>query len=71
MAQREKIVALCLALEDVTRIEQNEELLKKYYEKEKYVSCFLEWIDSEPPIWKLFAWLKWKKNKPEMGCYND
>lgn len=71
MMQREKIVSLCLALEDVTGIEQNEELLKKYYEKEKYVSCFLEWIDSEPPVWKLFAWVKWKKNKPERMCYND
>lgn len=71
MAQREKIVALCLALENITGIPQNEELLEKYNQKVKYVFNFCAWIDSEPPIWKLFAWLKWKKNKPERMCYND
>lgn len=37
----------------------------------KYISDFITWIDSEPPVWKLFAWVKWKKNKPERMCYND
>lgn len=71
MAQREKIVALCLALENITGIPQDEELLEKYNQKVKYVSDFCAWIDSEPPVRNLFAWLKWKKNKPERENYND
>ena len=71
MMQRTKIESLLFALKDITGISQDEELLKKYEQKAKYVSDFVSWIDSMPPIWKLFAWLKWKKNKPERVCYND
>lgn len=71
VSQRTQIAALLLALDDAIGISQHEELLEEYKQKVKYVSDFVSWIDSEPPMWRLLEWRRWKNSKPERIVKND
>lgn len=45
---------------------QNEILARNRREKKRYEwACYVEeWLAKEPPVWKIFEWIIWRKNKP-------
>lgn len=36
----------------------------RYNRKLEFISHFDEWLATEPPIWRIFSWRKWKKARP-------
>lgn len=44
---------------------ERQEKKRRYNQKLEWIAAFEKWLASEPPIWKLFSWRRWKKNKPE------
>lgn len=43
---------------------ERQEKKRRYNQKLEWISAFEIWLDSEPPIWRLFAWWEWKNSRP-------
>ena len=37
---------------------------KRYNLKILYIAQMLGWLDREPPMYRLFAWHRWKRQRP-------
>ena len=38
---------------------------RRYEMRLAYIRRFCQWARREPPIWKLPAWIKWLRERPE------
>jgi len=45
---------------------ERQEKKRRFNQKMEYVAQFNAWLMKEPPMWKLRAWLHWKKTRPVM-----
>lgn len=43
---------------------ERQEKKRRYNARLEYISHFDKWLESEPPMIRIFAWRKWKKNRP-------
>lgn len=43
---------------------EKQEHRKRYNRKLIYIAEFDKWLDSEPSMFNLIAWHKWKKQRP-------
>ena len=43
---------------------ERQEKKRRYNARLEYISHFEKWLESEPPMIRIFAWRKWKKNRP-------
>ena len=48
---------------------ERQEKKRRYNQKLEWISNFEKWLASEPPIWKLFAWRRWKNSRPAV-CHS-
>lgn len=46
---------------------ESKEHKKRYNQKLEYIAKFDKWLDSEPSMFNLIAWHKWKKQRPNWG----
>ena len=30
-----------------------------------FIAAFYRWLAEEPPMWRVFAWRRWKRQRPE------
>ena len=44
---------------------EKQEKKRRYNQKLEWIAAFEKWLENEPPIWKLFAWRRWKNSRPE------
>lgn len=43
---------------------ESREHKRRYNQRLQYISVFNKWLDSEPPMFRLISWSKWKKRRP-------
>ena len=46
------------------QMSERQEHKKRYNLRLQYIAEFGKWLDREPPIWKIFAWRRWKAERP-------
>ena len=44
---------------------ERQEHKKRYNLRLQYIAEFGKWQDREPPMWKIFAWHRWKAERPK------
>lgn len=44
---------------------------RKYALSKQYWSAYYQWKNREPSRWRIFAWLKWKKERPHKPKWID
>ncbi|MBQ9269706.1 MAG: hypothetical protein IJ206_09350 [Oscillospiraceae bacterium] len=44
---------------------QSREHKRRYNQRLEYIAAFQKWMDREPPRWKLLAWRRWSKERPQ------
>ena len=37
-----------------------------FQEFNEFHRCFVQWVQSEPPKWRIFAWIRWRLQKPKL-----
>ena len=43
---------------------ESREHKKRYNMRLQYIAEFDKWMESEPPMWRVFSWRKWKSQRP-------
>ncbi|MBQ2641332.1 MAG: hypothetical protein IJG15_04970 [Lachnospiraceae bacterium] len=43
---------------------ESREHKRRYNLRLQYIAEFCKWQDREPPMWRVFAWNRWKKERP-------
>lgn len=43
---------------------ERQEHKKRYNQRLQYIAEFGKWLDREPPMWRIFAWRRWKAERP-------
>ena len=43
---------------------ERQEKKTRYNQRLRYIAEFIKWQDSEPPMWRVFKWRKWKQERP-------
>lgn len=43
---------------------ERQEKRKRYNERAEYITKVMKWVESEPPKWKIFKWIKWQNSIP-------
>lgn len=43
---------------------ESREHKRRYNQKLEYIALFDKWLEAEPPMIRVIAWHKWKKQKP-------
>lgn len=43
---------------------ERQEHKKRYNLRLQYISEHTKWLDREPPMWRVFAWRRWKRERP-------
>lgn len=43
---------------------ERQEHKRRYNQRLEYIAHFGKWLESEPPMWRVFAWRRWKKARP-------
>lgn len=43
---------------------EKQEHKKRYNLRLQYIAEFGKWLESEPPMVRIFAWWRWKKQRP-------
>lgn len=44
---------------------ERQEKKKRYNLRLMWIADFDKWLNREPPMWRIFAWRRWKKERPE------
>lgn len=50
---------------------ERQEKKRRYNQKLEWIAALEKWMEKEPPIWKLFAWRRWKDSRPERRVYDE
>lgn len=45
---------------------ESREHKRRYNQRLEYIAHFQKWLSDEPPMWRLFKWRRWKRNRPIM-----
>ncbi len=48
---------------------ERQEHKKRFNAKVAWCRAFEEWLRNEPSMFRIFAWRKWKKQKPNVEDY--
>lgn len=43
---------------------ERQEKKKRYNLRLMWIAEFEKWLGREPPIWRILAWHRWKKDRP-------
>lgn len=43
---------------------ERQEHKKRFQMRVRYVAEFDKWLDREPPMFRVFAWRRWKRERP-------
>lgn len=43
---------------------ESREHKRRYNQRLQYIADFSKWLESEPPMFRLISWAKWKKRRP-------
>lgn len=43
---------------------ESKEHKRRYNQRLEYIARFTMWLESEPPMWRVIAWRRWKRNRP-------
>lgn len=43
---------------------ESREKKRRYNQRLQYIAEFGKWLDAEPPMVRIFAWWRWKKQRP-------
>ncbi len=43
---------------------EKQEHRKRYNRRLQFIAEFEKWIHREPPMYRMFAWHRWKKSRP-------
>lgn len=43
---------------------ERQEKRKRYNQRLQFIAEYEKWLLSEPPMWKIFAWRRWKRERP-------
>lgn len=43
---------------------ESREHKRRYNQRLQYIAAFSKWLESEPPMIRLIAWARWKKQRP-------
>lgn len=43
---------------------ERQEKKKRYNQRLMWIATFDKWLYCEPPIWRVFAWRRWKNKRP-------
>lgn len=43
---------------------ESREHKRRYNMRLQYIAEFGKWLDREPPMWKFWAWRRWKAERP-------
>lgn len=43
---------------------ERQEHKKRYNLRLQYIAEVNKWLDREPPMWRVFAWRRWKAERP-------
>lgn len=43
---------------------ERQEKRKRYNQRLQFIAEHEKWLLSEPPMWKIFAWRRWKRERP-------
>lgn len=43
---------------------ERQEKKRRYNLRLEYIATFQKWLDREPSIFRVFAWHKWKRERP-------
>ena len=46
---------------------ERQEKKARYTKKLEFICAYLEWLEAEPSMVNVFAWARWKANKPKEG----
>ena len=52
-------------MEETLEMSEKQEHRKRYNLRLMYLADFEKWLNREPPIYRVIAWHRWKKNRPE------
>lgn len=50
---------------------ESREHKKRYNQKLEYIARFEKWLKKEPSMIRVFAWHKWKKQRPKKQFWSD
>ena len=43
---------------------ESREHKRRYNMRLQYIAEYDKWLDREPPMWRVFAWHRWKSERP-------
>ena len=43
---------------------EKQEKKKRHNRRLEFIARFELWLEKEPPIWRIFAWRRWKRSRP-------
>lgn len=43
---------------------ERQEKKKRYNLRLQYIAEFQKWLDQEPPMFRVFKWRRWKRERP-------
>ena len=46
---------------------ERQEKKARHTRKLEFICSYLDWLEAEPSMVNIFAWAKWKANKPKEG----
>ena len=50
---------------------ERQEKKKRYNLRLQYIAEFCKWLDREPPMARIFAWRRWKRERPVWRDIDD
>ena len=48
---------------------EKQERKKRYNLRLEYIAQFQKWLEQEPPLYMVFAWRRWKRERPVWRDY--
>lgn len=48
---------------------EKQEHKKRYNLRLEYIAQFQKWLEQEPPLYMVFAWRRWKRERPVWRDY--
>lgn len=43
---------------------ERQEKKRRYNLRLEYIAHFQKWLNREPPMWRVLAWRRWKRERP-------
>lgn len=45
---------------------EKQEHRRRFEARLRYLARFEAWLAAEPPMWKIFSWVRWKSSRPQL-----